>query len=218
MFRINFSSKFGGGSVRLEFEDPRDKEKFANHVNRCLDDPHLLDTQISEETKLELNKTPNSNAIIEDLCKLGKDENKQSQKITSKTTKCINSSTKLPTVPLSAPTTTTATTTTTHNSGISNRKFYQNHFSVNNSKYDKENSSDYFSKTYKRRYSQSYLEENFAEPNDENRQIVSGQSPQSTPKRNCVNNSITSTPSSSGNSFQKWNRNNSMGKSSGGKG
>jgi hypothetical protein len=105
--------------------------------------------------------------------------------------------------------------------GIPKKSFYSNSISYN-CKYDKENSDFTTKPSQKRRHSPSYYDENFPESNDENtyasnnnNKILSQISP-ITPKRNCVNQ-YSATPPSSG-SYQKWNRNNSMNKSSGGKG
>ena len=176
-------------------------------MNRCLEDKYLIDEELDENTKEEIIKS-NTKIIIDDLNELGKLNNIEQQPIIRKQQ---STNVNILSTSVSKPSTPTVPTTST---GISNKKFYSNAF---NFKSEKENSSK---AANKRRHSQSYHDENFPESNDENsctttnRQIA--QISPITPKRNCLS-LYGSTPPSSG-SFQKWNRNNSMGKSSGGKG
>ncbi len=173
------------------------------YLNRCIDDPNLLDSQISEETKEELNKTKDFNKIIENPHKIVK---QQENNIKLKTT----TATSIPFKPHSTP-------TTSSSSGISKIKFYQN-----SNRTDKENTA-----SNKRRHSQSYFDENFPDSNDENTISAKQQQQQQqssssstntqqlTPKRSCIN---ISTPPSSGGGSVKWNRHSSFGKPTSGGG
>jgi hypothetical protein len=197
----NINKKSGGDSLKLEFDNSNDKDEFILYLNRCIDDPNLLDSQISEETKEELNKI---DKIIENPHKIVV---KQQENIKLKTT------TSIPFKPHSTP-------TTSNSCGISKIKFYQN-----SNRTDKENTT-----TNKRRHSQSYFDENFPDSNDENTIGARQQQQQSssstntqqlTPKRSCIN--ISTPPSSGGGGgggggSVKWNRHSSFGKSTNGGG
>ena len=204
----NKNKKSGGDCLKIEFENINDKEEFRLYLNRCLEDPDLLDSQVSEETKDELKKT---SEIIEDINSIENSLKTVKQPQSSKSKPLVSS---IPFKPHSNP-----STQFSMGAGISKSKFYQN--SINRT--DKENSTSSTTTTTasnKRRYSQSHFDENFPDSNDENtfintinRQSLAQQ--QLTPKRSCIN---ISTPPSSGGGV-KWNRHSSFGKSnSGGKG